>query len=358
MAHIEKRLSKKGAITYRVQIRIKGDKPTHATFRRLTDARKWAQDTESAIRDGKYFPIQNARRHTVQQLVTKFVQDILEKGTKRYSTQKNHLKWWETEIGHMTLDKVTSLVISECRDKLSHEAISNGQKRKPATVNRYLGTFSTAISTAVREWGWLEKNPMINGRVRKKIEPLGRVRFLSDDERKHLLKACKDSGNNLLFPIVITALSTGMRLGELMTLDWADVDLKKGWIVLEHTKNNERRGVPLQGAALECLKELSKVRRINTKLIFPNRRGDGPAEFRRSWLKALEEAKIQDFKFHDLRHSAASYLAMNGATLLEIADILGHRTLEMVKRYSHLADDHKAKVVASMNKKFLTGENS
>ena len=96
MAHIEKRLSKKGAITYRVQIRIKGDKPTHATFRRLTDARKWAQDTESAIRDGKYFPIQNARRHTVQQLVTKFVQDILEKATKRNSTQKTNINCCNT----------------------------------------------------------------------------------------------------------------------------------------------------------------------------------------------------------------------------------------------------------------------
>ena len=156
-------------------------------------------------------------------------------------------------------DRITPAVIVECRARLGAELIeieSRGRrsktkrKRTSATVNRYLGTFSTALSTAAREWHWLSENPMTGGRVRRKAEPQGRVRFLSDDERGGLLEACRNSDNSLLFPIVMTALSTGMRLGELMAIRWPDVNLKRGWIVLEKIKNRERRGVPLKGAAL------------------------------------------------------------------------------------------------------------
>jgi integrase len=113
--------------------------------------------------------------------------------------------------------------------------------------------------------------------------------------------------------------------------------------------------LPLAGEALECVKGLAGMRRIDTRLLFPDGSGKKPIIIRAPWHKALKQAGIEDFRFHDLRHSAASYLAMSGASLAEIAEVLGHKTLEMVKRYSHLSEQHTAGVVEKMNKKFLGG---
>lgn len=115
------------------------------------------------------------------------------------------------------------------------------------------------------------------------------------------------------------------------------------------TKNGERRVVPLAGPALALLREHAKVRRIDTDLLFPGHRGNAPIDLRTPWETALKQASIEDFRWHDLRHSTVSYLAMNGASLAEIAEVLGHKTLAMVKRYAHLSEVHTARVVEQMN---------
>ena len=120
--------------------------------------------------------------------------------------------------------------------------------------------------------------------------------------------------------------------------------------MLEDTKNGERRGIPLVGPALEVMRNLSKVRRIDDDRVLPE-----TGSFRWAWLRAVRKAKVLDFRFHDLRHTAASYLAMNGASPSEIAAVLGHKTLSMVKRYAHLHDEHVAGVVSRMSEKFLAG---
>jgi hypothetical protein len=153
------------------------------------------------------------------------------------------------------------------------------------------------------------------------------VRFLSDEERVHLLNACKASSSPYLYTIVLTALSTDARKGDLLNLRWPDIDLSQGRIIIHDTKNSERRNVPLAGPALDLMRQYARVRRIDTDLVFPSSRGDTPVEIKRAWYTALRQAEIEDFKFHDLCHSAASYLAMNGASLTEIAEILGHKTL-------------------------------
>jgi len=250
-----------------------------------------------------------------------------------------------------TLADVSPALISEARDKL-------GESKAPATVVRYLSALSHAFTVAVNEWGWLEDNPL--RKVRKPKEPRGRVRFLSDDEvladgtivegeRTRILKACRESTNKQLYTIVVLALSTGMRQGEIMNLRWPDIDLKQSRLILHDTKNGERRVVPLFGHSLKLLKILSKVRSLKTDLLFPGKNIQKPVFIRMPWLKAVKAAGVEDFRFHDLRHSAASYLAMNGASMVEIADVLGHKTLQMVKRYAHLSEAHTASVVASMN---------
>jgi integrase len=255
-------------------------------------------------------------------------------------TQTLHLIWWKAQLGDSRLADLTPACLVEYRDRLA-------QGHAPATVNRYLQTLSAVLTVAEQELRWMDENPL--RKVRKQKEPRGRVRFLSDDERTRLLNACERSRNRSLYPIVVLALSTGARQGELLALQWADVDLKRGMLTFRETKNGETRAVPLTGQALTLMQHHAKIRRLDTLLVFPDPSGSRPVYIRDAWEYAVERADIQDFRFHDLRHSAASYLAMNGASLLEIAEILGHKTLSMVKRYAHLSESHTRNVVARMN---------
>jgi len=352
MANIEKRTSKDGKTSYRVKIRLKGFPSQSATFERRTDAKKWAQQTESAIREGRHFKTTEAKRHTLTELIDRYCRDVLP-SKKSARDQNQQLQWWKSEIGSYTLADITPSLLAECRDKLGREITVRNKPRSPASVVRYMAALSHALTVAVNEWGWLEDSPM--RKVTKPKEPRGRVRFLSDDERSRLLKVCKESSNSYLYPVVVLALSTGMRQGEIMGLTWDTVDLNLGRAILHETKNGERRAVAITGHALELLKELSKVRRIDSNLLFPPHKitPQKSMDLRSPWESALKKAEIEDFHFHDLRHSAASYLAMNGASLAEIAEVLGHKTLQMVKRYAHLSEGHTARVVASMNDKIF-----
>jgi integrase len=351
MATIERRLSKTSGNSYRAKIRLKGYPIQSASFERLTDARKWVQQTESAIREGRHFKTTESKRHTLAELIDRYIREVLPT-KKSAKDQAQQLRWWKTEIGSYLLADVSPSLLAECRDKLGREITKRSKPRSPASVVRYLAALSHVFTTAVKEWGWMEDNPM--RKVTKPKESRGRVRFLSEDERVRLLKACHESRNPYLYPVVVLALSTGMRQGEIMGLTWDNVDLNRGRAILHETKNDERRAVAITGHALELLKEPSRVRRIDSNFLFPskiNRRK--PINLRAPWEAALKRADVEEFRFHDLRHSAASYLAMNGASLAEIAEVLGHKTLQMVKRYAHLSEGHTASVVESMNNKIF-----
>jgi len=344
MASFEKRVTKTGETSYRVKIKLKGYPPQTSTHKRLTDAKKWAAATESAIRENRHFKTAEAKKHSFNDLVTRYNSEILPNyNEKEQKERKSKLDWWAKKIGHCLLSDITSVAISEHKSKMTQGA---------ATVDKYLKNLSHAFTVAVNDWGWLEENPV--KKVSSPKLPDGRVRFLDDDERTKLLKACKESSNAWLYPCVILALSTGMRQAELMGLKWQDVNLKDGFLILHKTKNGTRRRVPLAGHGLELLQEHAKVRRLDTPLLFPGKvHPNQPIDLRKPFETALKAAEIKDFHWHDLRHCTASYLAMNGASLAEIAEVLGHKTLSMVKRYSHLSDGHVSNVVASMNKKIF-----
>ena len=353
MAAIEKRTSSDGVTSYRAKIRIKGFPMQTATFERITDAKKWAQSTEAAIKEGRHFKTAEAKRHTLAELIDRYTREVLPTKPNAVLKQSALLKWWKDALGAYSLAEVTPALIGGCRDKLLLGITARGTQRNPATVVRYLAALSVMLTHAVKEWGWLDDSPM--RKVTKPKESRGRVRFLSDDERIRILKACKESKSPNLYPLVVLALSTGMRKGEIMKLTWADMDLNRGRAILHETKNGERRAVAITGHALELLKELGKVRRIDSDLLFPAKKikATKPININKPWKVAVQKAELHDFRFHDLRHSAASYLAMNGASLAEIAEVLGHKTLQMVKRYAHLSEGHTARVVESMNQKIF-----
>ncbi len=355
MASIQERKTQSGKKKYRVQVRLKGSPPQIATFDRRTDARLWAQQTEAAIREGRYFPSREAQRRTLADLINRYETDVLPYKRRVADDYRPHLHWWKGKLGHLLLSSITPSVIAKCRDELLVKQTPEDKPRSPSTANRYLATLGHAYSYAVREWEWVDRSPV--QKVARLSEPAGRARFLSESEIATLLKACKLSKSEYLYPIVVLALSTGMRKNEILNLRWEDIDLKRGMIAIVDSKNGERRAVPLKSSAHIVMSELSRVRRIDTTLAFPGRRKPSgnvkPIAIRTAFETALEEAEIEDFRFHDLRHTAASYLAMNGATPSEIAHVLGHKTLAMVKRYAHLSDAHTSKVVERMNAKLF-----
>ena len=342
MASILKRTSSAGETSYLVQVRLRGSPPQNATFQRLTDAKKWAASIESAIREGRHFKTSEAKRHTLADLFDRYVEQIAPR-KKNARNDERHLQHFKKDIGRYLLSDVSSSLINEARDRL------RDGKRADSTVNRYMVTLSHCFTVAVNEWEWLQENPC--RKIRKLKEPRGRTRFLSRDEIDLLLEACRRKKSTDLYDAVVLSLSTGARQGEIWQLRWEQVDFARQVITLTETKNNEIRLLPLTGIAFESLAERSRFRRIESSYVFPQGKDPSkPIDLKDPWEAALKEAGITDFHWHDLRHTAASYLAMNGASLAEIAEVLGHKTLAMVKRYAHLSQAHTAKVVESMNK--------
>lgn len=366
MATIEKRKNDDGSAGYRVKVRLQGYESETATFKRLTDARQWAADTEAAIRDGRYFPSRQARKHTVEDLIDRYTREVLDRKDKDGNPVKRsridqlrHLNWWKAQIGARRLAEVTPAVVADCKTLLTEGRATHG-KHKPredsplrsaGTVNRYLAAMSHVMTVAAKEYHWITTNPF--RQTAKLREPRGRVRFLSEVERKALLEACM-AHSHPLHTIVVLALSTGARQSELLTLRWPQIDLDRGLIYLLKTKTDQRRALPLTGLAKALVEYLRTY--DGTDLLFPSRRNrKKPIDIHTVFRAALAAAEITDFRFHDLRHSAASYLAMNGATLAEIAHVLGHKTLAMVQRYAHLTDQHTVVAVERMNERIFGG---
>jgi integrase len=353
MANIEKRTAQDGKVTYRVKVRLKGYPTQSATFDRKTDAQKWVQQTEAAIREGRHFKTTESKRHTLSDAIERYINDVIPTKPKNTVNQVGQLKWWKENLGDYSLADVTPALIAQYRDKLAKTPSQRGETRSNATVNRYLAVLSHLFTMAIKEWGWIEDNPL--RKVTKPKESRGRVRFLSDDERARLLVECKKSEGPYLYIAVVLALSTGGRRMEILGLSWNDVDFNRGIITLHETKNGDRRVLPLAGHAFELMKEHNKVRHVTSSLVFPGKNINNPVDLRTPFETVLKRAEITDFRWHDLRHSCASYLAMNGASLAEIAEILGHKTLQMVKRYAHLSEAHTSKVVARMNEAIFGG---
>ena len=170
------------------------------------------------------------------------------------------------------------------------------------------------------------------------------VEFTNIDECQRLIDCCSTH----LIPIVITALNTGMRRGEILSLKWEQVDLRHGYISLDDTKSGEGRQIPMNQTLIETFSEMP--RGFESKYVFSNRNGDALTDIKRSFNTALRKAEIHNATFHTLRHTAASHLVMNGVDLTSVKELLGHKSLSMTMRYSHLAPEHKRKAVNILDK--------
>ncbi|MGD8718358.1 MAG: tyrosine-type recombinase/integrase [Candidatus Zixiibacteriota bacterium] len=221
------------------------------------------------------------------------------------------------------------------------------RKVKPATVNRDLAALKHALRLAVK-WGYLEASPADH--VDGLREPPGRVRYLAPEEAEKLIGAC----SKWLRPLVIAALHTGMRQGELLALEWDDVDMKRRQIRVADSKTGDARVVPVNELLYNILEGLGSRK----GKVFKNSRGKGYSWINSAFKNALVEAGIKEFRFHDLRHTFASWLAMEGVPLSTIGRLLGHKTAQMTMRYAHLAPDYLADVVEVLTRNAHGGETS
>lgn len=276
----------------------------------------------------------------------------------RDDSRPHRIAWWVQRLGDRPAASITDDDVFEGLEALASTPArryvgldadgrkifrARPDKRSKSTLNRYhvaLGAlFSWAIKRRRMPKGW--ENPC--RKIERHREPAGVVRFLSDDERERLLMACRASKWPLLYVLVLLAITTGARRGELMGLRWSDLDLERGRAFVCTTKNSDPRVLPLTPAVVA---ELEPRKGKPSALIFGSRRRPQvPYNFEGVWTAARKAARLPNFRFHDLRHTCASYLAQNGASLLEIADVMGHRQLAMTKRYAHLTINSKASLV-------------
>lgn len=217
--------------------------------------------------------------------------------------------------------------------------------RTIATCNRYIAILQASMTKA-QEWNMISEQRLKAIRKVKLLKgETKRLRYLSKEEIHQLLSAC----DSHLYPIVFTALNTGMRKSEILNLKWQNVDLKNGLILLDKTKNDERREIPMNDSLKALFRKLYSNRRLDTDYVFVNpATGKRYTELKRSFASACKKAGINDFHFHDLRHTFASHLVMAGVDLKTVQELLGHKSLTMTLRYAHLSNAHKKEAVKAL----------
>jgi integrase len=235
--------------------------------------------------------------------------------------------------------------------KVRHETPTRHEEaRSPATVNRELTILSRVLALAV-DAGHISENPC--RRVRRFKEDDARVRFLNDDEETRLMKQI--GGRELLRSVVIFAINTGLRRGEIFGLRWTEVDWSRNFIHVINTKTGKSRIIPLNDATRAVLRQQQEKSQSEFVFVSP-RTGARLRNLRNGFGKACEDAKVSNFHFHDLRHTFASRLADAGVDAFTIAELMGHSTLEMTKRYTHVTDERKRKAVAALGQKGKVGK--
>ncbi|WP_291734772.1 site-specific integrase [Leisingera sp. F5] len=352
LASVQRVQSAKG-IRWRAQIRRKGYEQQSAYFDRKSDAEAWARQIEAGIDAGKNPIGSEAKKHTLADVIDRYVLEVLP-GKKSAKDQNQQLGVWKTLLGDLKLAEITTDRLLKARTSISEHRGRHGGKVTNATVNRYWAALHHVLETTVREYGWLEQNPM--KRIKKLKEPQGRVRYLDAAEREALLNACAESENPFLETIVLIALTTGLRRQEILGLDWSRVNFETGQVIVEETKNGMRRSTHFLDPILTRLKHLFEQNGERSNFLFPGRTGLRPIDIKSAWYRAVAKAGLEDFRFHDLRHTAASYIAMDGGSVPEIAAVLGHKSFQMASRYAHLSDDHTKSILEKTMKGVLGDE--
>ena len=332
--------------TWKAVIRKQGWPTTAKTFRVKRDAEDWARTTEDEMVRGVYIRRAPADRMTVEAALNRYLEDVTP--TKRPMSQKSDKTRSKPLIKHLgkySLAALSPEIVAKYRDmRLAGEdrkdKDGNPVSRAPDTVRLDLALLGHMYTVAIKEWGiGLPSSPVLN--IRRPTPGPGRNRRLSAEEEKKLLAAVDEHSNPMLRWIVRIALATGMRSSEVATLRRSQVDLKRRVVRLLETKNTLPRTVPLSKEAVKLFREaINHVRPIDVDLIFYGEPGHDskrrPYNFNKVWLDIKRSLGLADFRFHDLRHEAVSRFVESGLSDQEVSAISGHKSMQMLKRYTHL----------------------
>ena len=346
MASIRKRGQK-----WQAQVRLAGHKPQSKTFESRNLALAWARSVEGSPQSSTLI----FELPTLAELIDRF----LGRFTGKNHSMPGHLRLWKEELGNYRLNEIDPFMINRVTAVLAI-------KRVPKTVGHYMSSLSSLFNffiagkhieandqdelkllvqahqdmlMTLHKTGF--SNPVIDPMTTKYTQSNKREVFLSDEEQKRLLEACRESHWAKLYLMVLIALTTGARKGEILNMRWSDVDFVERTIHLAKTKNGKPRKLPITLAVIE---EMTRFREVGDSLIFhatytrdPKGEKNRPFDPKKAWIRALERSGVGEIRFHDLRHTCASTLVRNGRTLIEVGRLLGHSSTQMTERYSHLA---------------------
>lgn len=190
------------------------------------------------------------------------------------------------------------------------------------------------------KWNKASSNPVKEVKLFR--ERNQRLRYLTSDEEKRLLEEC----NDYLRPMVIMVLHTGMRKSEILNLKWDQIDFGRGCVIVENTKNDEVRDIPMNVTLTDWMTNVMVLSK--GEYVFSRQEGEPPKSIRTAFENAVKRAELGGFRFHDIRHAFASRLVMSGVDLLTVKELMGHKTISMTMRYAHLSKEHKQKAVETL----------
>ncbi|MBT0653755.1 site-specific integrase [Geobacter luticola] len=330
---------------------------THST--RLKDAEALLTTRRNEVLEGRTPMIRKIQNPTFAEMVEKYKEFV--SGQKSYTWKKYMLRQLVKEFGNVKLNNFSVELLERFRSKLLREGLDSlssrvvyGKKKpvRPATANRFFALISHVFTKAY-EWELCTEEVLKRIRKVKLLrENNQRTEFLSLEESKELTEACDlTTDTKYLKPIITFALNSGCRKEEVLGLKWEHVDLRHGRITLTETKNGEKRMIPINSTLRETLQGI--VRHISSPYVFCDAKGNRYNDIRKTFEKACKRIGRSGLHFHDLRHTYASQLVMLGVDLTTVSRLLGHKSLTMTLRYSHLApnhlDDAVERLAVSMN---------
>lgn len=329
--------------TWQAIIRRKGHPPKSQTFPTRKDAAEWARRIEGDIAHGRsHGP---AHAHRLNELITEYTAGPLQ----RQRAKKDRARLigvWRDALGDCLLAEITPDRIAavlrayaerpiEQRIRRAGKVTTERRKRSSQSVRHLHTTLSALLEFGRLDLHWLADNPARS--TRRAAAAPARIRWLTDEQRAALLQACRESQNPDLYLVVLLALTSGARQAEILNLRWSQIDWAQrcAWLDAEATKTAEPRAMPLTAAVIEELRKRPRPLRIDHVFASPTKRGQ-PRNCRQAWAVARKRAGLADFRFHDLRHSAATELLRAGVDSRVVAAVLGHKTMAMMKRYAHV----------------------
>ena len=334
MASIRRYKNADRSTSFVAQVRIAPFRPIARSFPAKLAAQAWAEETEKSLKAQRDRGADRGDLSalTIKTLIDEFRADPEVKSRRYFPDLELLLAWWSNEHGTDRVADLGVLKLRAARDRLK----SSGETARAAgTVNRYLSAMRAC-------WNWGRASGLI---AQERVwpsrlmltEPRGRSRYLSDSELANLLAAAEKE-SAVVHAAILVSLATGVRQGELFRLKWSDVDFARQRVRILETKNGESRAVHLPAVASEALKALKRSPIVGQQSVFldPNGVPFDKGRLAVRWNAIRKAAGLENFRWHDLRHSCASFLAQQGATLLEIGSVLGHKSPSVTMRYSHL----------------------